>query len=55
MAPPPMNQNLAMDYREAPEGTIFFSSSSLLSDIKGGGKISGHKGGGGGIRWPPGV
>ena len=41
--PPPMNQNLAMDDREAPEGTILFSSSSLLSDTKGGGKISGHK------------
>jgi hypothetical protein len=38
-----MNQNLAMDDREAPEGTILFSSSSLLSDTKGGGKISGHK------------
>jgi hypothetical protein len=41
--PPPMNQNLAMDDKEAPEGTILFSSSSLLSDTRGGGKISGHK------------
>jgi hypothetical protein len=37
-----MNQNLAMDDKEAPEGTILFSSSSLLSDTKGGGEISGH-------------
>jgi hypothetical protein len=38
-----MNQNFAMDDREATEGNILFSSSSLLSDTKGGGKISGHK------------
>ena len=38
-----MNQNLAMDDKEAPEGTILFSSSSLLSDTRDGGKISGHK------------